>query len=73
MKENLELMNQRGLEIPVILGGAALTKRFVEGDLRALYKGDVYYANDAFDGLKFMASIVEHKRKGVRPELPYLY
>jgi 5-methyltetrahydrofolate--homocysteine methyltransferase len=70
MKENLELMNQRGLEIPVILGGAALTKRFVEGDLRALYKGDVYYANDAFDGLKFMASIVEHKRKGVRPELP---
>lgn len=69
MKENLELMNQRGLEIPVILGGAALTKRFVEGDLRALYKGDVYYANDAFDGLKFMASIVEHKRKGVRPEL----
>jgi len=70
MKENLELMNQRGLEIPVILGGAALTKRFVEGDLRALYKGDVYYANDAFDGLKFIASIVEHKRKGVRPELP---
>jgi 5-methyltetrahydrofolate--homocysteine methyltransferase len=69
MKENLELMNQRGLEIPVILGGAALTKRFVEGDLRALYKGDVYYANDAFDGLKFMASIVDHKKKGGRPEL----
>lgn len=69
MKENLELMNQRGLEIPVILGGAALTKRFVEGDLRALYKGDVYYANDAFDGLKFMASIVDHKRRGVKPEL----
>lgn len=69
MKENLELMNQRGLEIPVILGGAALTKRFVEGDLRALYKGDVYYANDAFDGLKFMASIVDHKKRGVRPEL----
>lgn len=69
MKENLELMNQRGLEIPVILGGAALTKRFVEGDLRALYKGDVYYANDAFDGLKFMASIVDHKRKGIKPQL----
>jgi len=69
MKENLELMNQRGLEIPVILGGAALTKRFVEGDLRALYKGDVYYANDAFDGLKFMEFIVDHKRKGVRPQL----
>ena len=69
MKENLELMNQRGLEIPVILGGAALTKRFVEGDLRALYKGDVYYANDAFDGLKFMEFIVDHKKRGVRPQL----
>ncbi|MBS1516313.1 MAG: B12-binding domain-containing protein [Bacteroidetes bacterium] len=69
MKENLELMNLRGLEIPVILGGAALTKRFVEGDLRALYKGDVYYANDAFDGLKFMEFIVDHKKRGVKPQL----
>jgi len=69
MKENLELMNQRGIDAPIILGGAALTKRFVEGDLRALYKGDVYYANDAFDGLKFMEFIVDHKRKGVKPKL----
>lgn len=69
MKENLEVMNERGLEIPVILGGAALTRRFVEGDLRKLYKGDVYYANDAFGGLKFMQEIVECRKKGVRPEL----
>lgn len=69
MKENLEIMNDRNVEVPVILGGAALNKRFVEGELRALYKGDVYYANDAFDGLKYMNIIMEHKKKGIRPEL----
>lgn len=69
MKENLELMNERDYEYPVILGGAALNKRFVEGDLRSMYKGDVYYANDAFDGLKFMEFIIEHKKKGERPKL----
>lgn len=69
MKENLEIMNDRGIEVPVILGGAALNKRFVEGELREMYKGDVYYANDAFDGLKYMNSIMEYKRKGEKPLL----
>ncbi|MFH0992225.1 MAG: methionine synthase [bacterium] len=57
MKENLEVMNERGLTIPVILGGAALTRRYVESDLRPLYKGRVYYANDAFDGLRLLEQI----------------
>jgi 5-methyltetrahydrofolate--homocysteine methyltransferase len=69
MKENLELMNERGYEYPVVLGGAALNRRFVEGDLRSMYKGDVYYANDAFDGLKFMEFIIKHKKKGKKPKL----
>ncbi|MCX6165692.1 MAG: cobalamin-dependent protein, partial [Ignavibacteriae bacterium] len=69
MKENLELMNERGYEYPVVLGGAALNKRFVEGDLRNMYNGDVYYANDAFDGLKYMEFILEYKKKGARPKL----
>jgi len=69
MKENLEQLNEREMGIPVILGGAALNKRFVEGDLRSLYKGDVYYANDAFDGLKYMQNILEFKKKGERPKL----
>jgi 5-methyltetrahydrofolate--homocysteine methyltransferase len=69
MKENLEIMNDRNMEIPVILGGAALNRRFVEGELRELFKGDVYYANDAFDGLKFMNTIMEHRKAGTRPEL----
>ena len=57
MKENLEVMNERSLKIPVILGGAALTKRYVDNDLRPLYNGKVYYANDAFDGLRFMETL----------------
>lgn len=57
MKENLEVMKERGLTIPVILGGAALTRRYVEQDLRAVYGGPVLYANDAFDGLRYMEEI----------------
>jgi 5-methyltetrahydrofolate--homocysteine methyltransferase len=58
MKENLEVMKERNLTLPVILGGAALTRRYVEQDLRAVYRGPVLYANDAFDGLRFMEQIV---------------
>lgn len=61
MKENLEVMNERNLKIPVILGGAALTKRYVDGELRPLYKGSVHYANDAFDGLRFMEMIASER------------
>ncbi len=58
MKENLEVMNERGITVPVILGGAALTRRYVEQDLRPRYRGTVLYANDAFDGLRYMEQIV---------------
>jgi 5-methyltetrahydrofolate--homocysteine methyltransferase len=57
MKENLEVMNERGITIPVVLGGAALTRRYVEQDLRKVYSGAVVYANDAFDGLRFMEKV----------------
>ena len=60
MKENLLEMNERGLDsYPVILGGAALTRGYVEQDLRSLYKGDVFYAQDAFEGLRLMEEIGE--------------
>jgi len=61
MKENLAVMNERDAHPPVILGGAALTRRYVEGDLRSIYKGEVFYANDAFDGLHFMEQIAAKK------------
>ena len=57
MKENLELMQSRNIRIPVVLGGAALTRKFVEKDLRALYEGNLAYAQDAFDGLHFMEKL----------------
>jgi 5-methyltetrahydrofolate--homocysteine methyltransferase len=62
MKENLGIMLRRGIELPVILGGAALTRRFVEEDLRSEYRGRVLYARDAFDGLRHMESIMLQER-----------
>ncbi|MEX2190549.1 MAG: methionine synthase, partial [Bacteroidota bacterium] len=59
MKENLGVMNERNIKIPVILGGAALTRRYVEQDLSSIYAGVLAYANDAFDGLHFMQSLQE--------------
>src|SRR5215216_552364 len=58
MKENLELMNERGMKVPVVLGGAALTRKYVEDDLKSLYKGQLYYARDAFAGLHTMDQLV---------------
>ena len=58
MKENLLEMNARGLaKIPVLLGGAALTRSYVEEDLRSLYQGRVFYAQDAFEGLHIMEGL----------------
>ncbi len=58
MKDNLAVMQERGLSVPVILGGAALTRRFVEEDCQAEYGGAVYYAKDAFAGLHAMEAIM---------------
>src|SRR5438477_4413270 len=58
MKENLEVMNERGIGVPVILGGAALTRRYVEDDLKSLYQGTLYYARDAFAGLHTMDKLM---------------
>lgn len=58
MKENLEELNRRDFLPAVILGGAALTKTFVEKELCPVYKGKVYYAKDAVDSIKIMQQIV---------------
>ncbi len=57
MRENLQEMNRRDMSIPVILGGAALTRSYVEDDCRRLYDGSLYYAKDAFEGLELMGRI----------------
>lgn len=74
MKENLEELNQRGLsaDYPVILGGAALTRAYVEQDLHEIYQGEVRYARDAFEGLRLMDALIGVKRGvpgAVLPEL----
>jgi 5-methyltetrahydrofolate--homocysteine methyltransferase len=58
MRDNLLEMNERDLtDYPVILGGAALTRSYVEKDLRAVYKGKLFYAQDAFEGLHLMDTL----------------
>ncbi|MFT5284485.1 MAG: 5-methyltetrahydrofolate--homocysteine methyltransferase [Planctomycetota bacterium] len=57
MRENLEELNRRKIEIPVLLGGAALTRGYVEDDCRRSYNGPLYYAKDAFEGLNVMGRI----------------
>ncbi|MFJ1792450.1 methionine synthase [Kitasatospora griseola] len=74
MKENLEELNQRGLaaDFPVILGGAALTRAYVEQDLHEVYDGEVRYARDAFEGLRLMDALIGVKRGVPGVELPEL-
>jgi 5-methyltetrahydrofolate--homocysteine methyltransferase len=81
MKDNLEIMNERGIGAPVVLGGAALTRKYVEADLKSIYKGTLFYARDAFAGLhtmdKLMSGVAptsvgdgdeEHRLKAVPPD-----
>ena len=74
MKENLEEMNARGIaeRFPVVLGGAALTRAFVEEDLQGIYGGQVRYARDAFEGLRLMDAMMAVKRGEPGAELPKL-
>jgi 5-methyltetrahydrofolate--homocysteine methyltransferase len=65
MRENLEELNGLGLaELPVLLGGAALTRTYVERDLREVYEGRVFYGKDAFEGLHTMDTLMAGKRAG---------
>ena len=65
MRDNLDELNRRGLShIPVILGGAALTRTYVERDLRQVYDGRLFYGKDAFEGLRTMDRLVELSRSG---------
>ena len=66
MRENLEELNTQGLsDIPVLLGGAALTRSYVEQDLRKVYIGRVFYGRDAFEGLSTLDKLMHIKKSGV--------
>jgi len=65
MRENLVELNERDLaDYPIILGGAALTRTYVERDLREVYAGRLFYGRDAFEGLRTMDRLVELKKTG---------
>jgi 5-methyltetrahydrofolate--homocysteine methyltransferase len=65
MRDNLEELNALGLsEIPVLLGGAALTRRYVERDLREVYQGRLFYGRDAFEGLSTLEALMTMKHSG---------
>jgi 5-methyltetrahydrofolate--homocysteine methyltransferase len=74
MKENLEEITSRGLDQrwPIVLGGAALTRAYVEQDLASVFPGQVRYARDAFEGLRLMDSIMAVKRGEEGAALPPL-
>ncbi len=66
MRENLEELNNLGMaDLPVLLGGAALTRTYVEKDLREVYQGRVFYGRDAFEGLNTLDKLMDIKRSGV--------
>ncbi|MEB3147596.1 MAG: methionine synthase [Sphaerospermopsis sp.] len=64
MKENLQVFNEKGITVPVILGGAALTPKFVNEDCQNTYKGKVVYGKDAFSDLTFMDKLMPAKAAG---------
>jgi 5-methyltetrahydrofolate--homocysteine methyltransferase len=74
MRENLEEITSRGLDKkwPIVLGGAALTRAYVEQDLAAIFPGEVRYARDAFEGLRLMDAIMAVKRGEPGAALPAL-
>ena len=69
MRENLEVMNELGYsQLPVLLGGAALTRTYVERDLREIYEGRVFYGKDAFEGLRVLDRLGEIRRGDDDPD-----
>ena len=69
MEENLRELNELGINVPVILGGAALTRHYAEGYLRGVYHGSLLYGKDAFEGLRNMDHIVENKLDVINSEI----
>ncbi|HEY0457745.1 MAG TPA: methionine synthase [Pyrinomonadaceae bacterium] len=69
MRDNLEIMNERGINVPVILGGAALNRRYVDNDLIPLYEGELFYARDAFDGLHAMDKLTQRDESSGKSEV----
>jgi 5-methyltetrahydrofolate--homocysteine methyltransferase len=69
MEENLHELNELGIDAPILLGGAALTRDYCERSLRTIYGGDVYYGKDAFEGLRIMEYLRDGRRGDLNEEI----
>ncbi|MFO0829324.1 MAG: methionine synthase [Phycisphaerales bacterium] len=69
MEQNLHEMNALGIEVPVMLGGAALTRHYAEGHLRNVYKGPLYYGRDAFEGLAVCDALATGRLDAIDSEI----
>ena len=69
MEQNLAAMNEMGIDAPVLLGGAALTRKYAEGRLRGLYRGPLFYGQDAFEGLRIMDAITTGQASQLNGEI----
>ncbi len=69
MEENLHELNAEGIDVPVLLGGAALTRHYCESHLRSIYKGPCLYGKDAFDGLRVMDHVVSGRIPDLAAEI----
>ncbi|MDP6601077.1 MAG: methionine synthase, partial [Phycisphaerales bacterium] len=69
MQENLKSLNERGIDIPVLLGGAALSRHWTESTLRDIYRGPVYYGRDAFEGLRICDCIARNDLSTIDSEI----
>jgi 5-methyltetrahydrofolate--homocysteine methyltransferase len=69
MEENLHELNRMGLEVPVLLGGAALTRHYAESHLRSVYKGPLYYGKDAFEGLRICEHLADDRLNAIDEEI----
>ena len=63
MRDNLLIMNERGINVPVVLGGAALNRKYVDNDLVPIFDGKLFYARDAFDGLHAMDQLTSKESR----------
>ena len=69
MEENLKVLNDLSIDVPVLLGGAALSRHYCESHLREVYDGAVYYGKDAFDGLRLCDAIADGRRESLDAEI----
>ncbi|MEZ6317457.1 MAG: methionine synthase [Phycisphaerales bacterium] len=69
MEENLRELNERGIRVPVLLGGAALSRSYAEGYLRDIYEGSLLYGKDAFEGLRIMDHLASGRLDAILTEI----